>query len=97
MKLYFEGKNETFFSTYKLTLKPGENVVADDVGAAILKAHESECNRGAVKTKPRIRLIEEKAEPAKSSGSSSGSVKEAAKSILGGGKDKGTASTKGEK
>lgn len=117
MKLFFEGKNNTFFSTYKLTLKPGENTVPDELGAELLSRHADACNRGAVKDKPRITTDvegeairkklrpteEEKKAAAKSkdepsSSAKSGSVKEAAKSILGGvGKTKDTASTKGEK
>jgi hypothetical protein len=77
MKVFFDGKVPSYFTVYKLTLVPGENVISDDVGAALLKAHAEDCKRSGDKS--RIKKVEGKKTAAAVVTSASASPKKGAK------------------
>lgn len=58
MRVFFESKGPSYFTVYKLTLVPGENIIQDDIGESLLKAHAEDCKRSG--DKPRIRKLEDK-------------------------------------
>ncbi|MCP4878325.1 MAG: hypothetical protein GY896_22965 [Gammaproteobacteria bacterium] len=64
MRIFFESKNKSYFPVWKITLLPGENVIPDDIGGELLKAHQSDCERGGKKDKARLwKLAEPAAKP----------------------------------
>jgi len=57
MKIFFDSKVKSSFPLWKITLVPGENTVADKIGAELLDAHASDCKISG--DKPRLRKIDE--------------------------------------
>lgn len=61
MRVFFESQVQSFFPVWKLTLVPGENVIPNKSGEALLEAHEAECVRSG--DKPRIKRLAELRKP----------------------------------